>query len=289
MSYSPEYGGFGGRRGDWSPASPFAKSDLDQISFLTTPVELLSNDGKKSVVSHASGFFWDYCEKSYLITNWHVLSGLNVFDASPMNKMGFIPSSIRIYLPEVYESSSIVIRRKPFELPLLAADGSPAWIEHPKMGSQPSDVVAIEVPRLGDVVGRTHLNRYGFDKIVTQVGSDVFICGYPLKSYGQLCPSIWKRGSLASEPNIPVDGQPIFLVDAATTSGMSGSPVLRRVYGPAPVFGDDEKTTMNLDSVVATEFIGVYAGRLQSTELAAVNLGYCWYASIITEILNQRQ
>lgn len=73
------------------------------------------------------------------------------------------------------------------------------------------------------------LNDNIFKPIVTNVGDDCFILGYPLRNYEGLMLPIWKRGSLASETPLGLEGRPIFLVDAATTAGMSGSPIIRRV------------------------------------------------------------
>ena len=69
----------------------------------------------------------------------------------------------------------------------------------------------------------------------------------------------------------------MFLVDAATTAGMSGSPIIRKVT----TFTADNKDIGALQEFSAFELIGVYAGRLQYKELAAVNLGYGWYRTMI--------
>ncbi len=77
----------------------------------------------------------------------------------------------------------------------------------------------------------------------------------------------------------------MFLIDSATTSGMSGSPILRRVS----TFTADNKELGALQEFHALEFIGVYAGRLQSADLAATNLGYGWYQVLIPEVVKQYQ
>jgi hypothetical protein len=60
------------------------------------------------------------------------------------------------------------------------------------------------------------------------VGSDVFILGFPLlPEYSGKFP-IWKRGSIATEYTIPYRDRETFLVDSTTKDGMSGSPVIFR-------------------------------------------------------------
>jgi len=63
------------------------------------------------------------------------------------------------------------------------------------------------------------------------IGMDAFILGFPKGiAHQQLLP-IWKRGSIATEPEIPrEDDLPVFLVDTATREGMSGAPVLLRSF-----------------------------------------------------------
>lgn len=47
----------------------------------------------------------------------------------------------------------------------------------------------------------------------------------------------WTRGAVATEPAAPIDGLPVFLVDARTRPGQSGSPVIGYWIGPR-VLGD---------------------------------------------------
>jgi hypothetical protein len=113
------------------------------------------------------------------------------------------------------------------------------------------------------------------DKIATEAGDSCVILGYPLANYSKSRLPIWKRGSIATDTNMAIDGAPAFLIDAATSSAMSGSPVFRRA-STAPEVHPETKVVSQLHAV---EFIGVYAGRLQSKELGAINVGYCWFAN----------
>lgn len=165
----------------------------------------------------------------------------------------------------------------------------------PQVEGQPIDVWGVPIPDhavFGKDPSRTgfsggpeatcFLNDHDGHRIVTNVGDDCFILGYPLRNYDGLMPPIWKRGSIASETPLGLDGRPVFLIDAATTPGMSGSPIIRKVV----TMTADNKDIGALQEFSYYEMIGIYAGRLDSPDLAAVNLGYGWYRSVIDRALD---
>jgi hypothetical protein len=167
----------------------------------------------------------------------------------------------------------------------LFIDGSPVWLQHPKFDDLCIDLVAIEIPAAclrPSKYASCRLNECKFEKLFHMAGNDLMIVGYPLSSYDGAMLPIWKRGSLATEPLAAVDGKPMFFVDAASTQGMSGSPVVRRVFGPAAM----ADLTIKGDAIVVDEFVGVYAGRLGSKDLERVNLGYAWHGVLVDQIIS---
>ncbi len=109
---------------------------------------------------------------------------------------------------------------------------------------------------------------------------DVFVLGFPIRFFTDILP-IWKRATLSTEYDFPVDGLQKFLIDTATQKGMSGSPViLRQRGGYANTKGD-----MVMGITAATKFLGVYSGRY-TDDLAAVQLGVVWRKELIDEIIN---
>ena len=59
----------------------------------------------------------------------------------------------------------------------------------------------------------------------------LLVLGFPMNlSHEEILP-IWKRASVATEPDIPHDNLPVFLIDTATREGMSGAPVIHRSFG----------------------------------------------------------
>lgn len=173
--------------------------------------------------------------------------------------------------------------RVEISIPLFDRQSRPVWLQHRSFENERSDLALVDVTsKLKKLApGKRFLNEYGFVQMFSYVGMQIFVTGYSLSNFDQWMPATWKSGTLATEPAIPVDDKSMFLVDAATTPGMSGSPIFRRVFGPAAM----ADMSFKLDSIVTTEFVGVYAGRLQSSNLESVNLGYAWYGNLIEEII----
>jgi hypothetical protein len=154
------------------------------------------------------------------------------------------------------------------------------WLEHPVYRSN-LDVVAlpITVPDGGAV--RTINAANTVPKMVLRIGTDVFVLGYPKGMDGGGEFPIWKRASIATEPNINRGGPPHLLIDTATREGMSGAPVIAvadgvyELEGPQPAY--------KLPGRVC-RFLGVYSSRMGSDEMQA-QLGTVWDASLLEIIL----
>jgi hypothetical protein len=67
------------------------------------------------------------------------------------------------------------------------------------------------------------------------------------------------------------EDRPVFLIDATTRGGMSGSPVVLRIYGDYATIGGKSWT----------RFLGVYSGRIHDQ----TEIGRVWRPSVIKEIL----
>lgn len=268
----------------------FAGASFNGLSFCCTPIELMANDGSDTVLHTASGFFWKRNNQPFLITNWHVASGRNALTGE-MGSNGYIPRRIRFYGMSVSAALGIVnIKRIRWTLEWTDDEMAEVLKAPPQVDQQGIDIWGIPIPHEA-VIGRDP-NRTGFTgaetmscfindhlgtRIVTNVGDDCFILGYPLQNYEGLMLPVWKRGSIASETSMGISGRPMFLIDAATTAGMSGSPIVRRVT----TFTAHNQDVGALQENAHYEVIGIYAGRLQSKELAAVNIGYGWYRTMI--------
>jgi hypothetical protein len=106
------------------------------------------------------------------------------------------------------------------------------------------------------------------------------VLGYPFGSPPPGLP-VWKRGSIASEPELAPIGPRYFLIDSASRPGMSGAPVILRSWG-AHV---KENDAVSMIAGAVTRFVGVYSGRLHTKDLLEAQLGMVWPARLISEIV----
>jgi len=274
----------------------FVQAASDTRSLCCTPIELLSKDGTEIVISTATGFFWLHNGQAYLVTNWHVVSGRDPFTGEIINTNGYIPSQFNFYGASTeVRDGSVVIDRKLIRI-TLGPHVEEILEKPPIIAGGPVDLWAMPFPNemvfgrdtnrkgfAGADVVTCFINEGKFQRILTQAGDECVILGYPLRNYeGGMFP-IWKRGSIASDVAFGVGGRPVFLIDAATTPGMSGSPILRR----ATSFTADNRDIGAIQQFYTLDFIGVYAGRLQSAELAQTNIGYGRYQVLIPDVVKQ--
>lgn len=74
---------------------PMPKHNFNILSIGCCCLELLSEDG--TAFGTASGFLWRHAGRLYLITNWHVVSGLHAFNGQHLQN-GRVPKSLRVHV-----------------------------------------------------------------------------------------------------------------------------------------------------------------------------------------------
>jgi hypothetical protein len=112
-----------------------------------------------------------------------------------------------------------------------------------------------------------------------RIGVEVFILGYPFGDSPPAFP-VWKRGSIASDPELVRMSNGYFLVDTASRPGMSGTPVILRSWTNDFVDG----SVRAINDRAETNLIGVYSGRLWA-EKEEAQIGMVWHHSYIREII----
>ena len=103
--------------------------------------------------------------------------------------------------------------------------------------------------------------------MVLRVGQDVFVLGFPLGIMKTGVFPVWKRASIATEPDYPVNDIPCFLLDTATREGMSDAPVLQRVSAY-----DQRDGGSIIAGAPMTQVVGISSGRYVG-ELGEAQLG----------------
>ena len=252
---------------------------LSQASYFVVP------RFENTDLSSATAFFIRREKRLFLITNWHVVSGRNSETNECLSSTCAVPNRLKIRL----HKQSDFIEFEDHEIPLLDEAGAPLWIEHPEHG-RTVDVVAlkVELPQ--------HLLAMDVEKFIEpmnestkeSVTDDVFILGYPFGlSAGGIFP-IWKRATIASEPAVDIANLPKMLVDTASRSGMSGSPVMlfqRRQM--TLVKSSSENPDLKQFSRHRMKLIGVYSGRIGADDPESkAQLGIVWKGRVINQIIN---
>jgi Trypsin-like peptidase domain len=244
---------------------------IDQYSLATVPLEMLFNNTSLSI---GTGFLWSIDNQFFLITNWHNLSGRDPFTGKHLSKTAAAPNELRIW----WNTKGKLGEKFAAVHDIRDAQGAPLWWIHPTHGNK-VDVVALPVAKHPNA-NMYPINSMPTSPLVIQIGMDVFVLGYPF-GIGPAGLPIWKRGSIASEPDLAAAGQLHILVDTASRPGMSGSPVIRRSWGTHMLEGGN----ISMGAGTATKFAGVYSGRLASTDPLDAQLGLTWPASLVAEIV----
>ena len=116
------------------------------------------------------------------------------------------------------------------------------------------------------------------------VTEELFIPGYPHNIQDYYAEPVWKRATIASSVQTGWNREPKFLIDSASKSGMSGSPVL--FYSPNGSLRINN-FTYNFDQEIAI-LAGIYVGRLSVEGEADPQIGTVWNQSVINEIIQTK-
>lgn len=232
---------------------------IDQYSVATVPLEMRFG---QTPLSLGTGFVWHIAGRYFLVTNWHNVSGRDPFTQKHISKTAAEPDRVCIW----WNQKNALGNKFAEEIPIKSPGGKPLWLVHPQRGNQ-VDVIALPVdpPTQAEMYP---INQMPSEKLLLQVGMDVFILGYPF-GIGPGGLPIWKRGSIASEPEILDSARPVILVDSASRPGMSGSPVIRRSWNTHAMENGD---TM-MGTGTATKLVGIYSGRLATSDPNDPQLG----------------
>lgn len=254
-------------------------SRVDYWSYTSVPIEV---DRNGNPLSQGTAFFYRYGEITYLVTAWHVLSGRHYQTGQSLSKTGAWPTHVTVW----WNSKEKLGLKFSQRLPLHDAEGSPRWFEI-KQESSWIDVAILPV----DVPGGAEsypVNRLPQFPTPHGMGGDLFILGFPLPNQPLKLP-IWKRASLSSEPVIPESMQPFQLVDTASRKGMSGSPVIQRIYHD---FGMEygypdvlSRRMINPGHHGKTSFCGLYSGRFKGPSEEDIQLGIVWPVQWIVRLI----
>lgn len=230
---------------------------------------------------HATGFFYNSEETTYLVTNKHVID----------REDGENPDSMRIFT-----RSEDSFNREYHDLSLSHGEGSD-WFSHPL--SAAIDVIIIPLDMTLDSVNHrigiyderppeTGSLAFNEDSILSEKGRVLAgdrsqIVGYPGHYVDQEFDFPVTRNAIVSSLyGMPYNGEPAFLTDARMHPGTSGSPVVAGpvtliVHGGIDLWGPGYK------------LLGVHSATLRQPlveeEQGKLDLNKAWYAELIEDII----
>jgi hypothetical protein len=285
------------------------------LSYTTTNLQVFRDSYK---LANATGFVVKLGQIYALVTNWHVLSGINPATGNCLSKTGALPNRIECHVTVCRklegEPEGEALHFKPLAIDLLQGD-RPIWIDENSSVAQ-NDYAAIKIshylPELEDrdvslrsiLAGRVVVRpqkeiqipadsvRMHIDDVKSlypAVGSEVFVLGYPSGIAHRGVFPIWKRGSIASEPQAEVElngieYKNVFYIDALTKAGMSGAPVIWLPQAGDYLYTEDGGRVRVVES--EPYIIGVYAGREGITqEEYELSLGRVWKIGAVERLL----
>ncbi len=240
---------------------------------------LLAPHYGKQALSTATGFIVEGEDgRRWLITNWHVVSGLDPRTGRPLSKSGEVPDRLRI-LHNLEASLGRWTWRIEF---LFDRDGDPRWLEHPEHG-RAFDVVALELTDTATV----EFFPYDLDGAGLPGGAEIdagrvaqplSIVGFPFSLAGGGGFAIWSQGTVATEALIDFEDKPCFLIDSRTRPGQSGSPVI--FYADGGTVRTADGGTVAVGAPIEL-LLGVYSGRINDQS----DLGFVWRRVGIKEVV----
>ena len=248
---------------------------VDYFSLSAIPVRLFR--GTTSFDCYATAFVWRRRDKHYLVTSWHVVTGRDAVTGQRLFDHGGEPDRLQA----LFRPYPNIIDTIPVEIALRGAEDKPLWLFHP-VHRRLVDVVAIPIDDRpnGAMLRPVNAREQLTPELSIQVAMDLYVLGYP---FGDDPPSlpVWKRASMASEPDLVRLAQLYYLVDTASRPGMSGGPVIRRSYGTHLTTSGPSITT-----APATKFLGIYSGRIYTDDQRDLQLARVFPESLLVEIID---
>lgn len=189
---------------------------IESLLLTCVPVQTFSQD---TVLTNASGFFFERDDKLFLVTSRHVLID---------KPSGHFPDRIEI---EIHTDAANLALSTKFSIPLYQ-NGKSIWRQGIDRAGD-VDVAAIEVER-GALPGTAAFCAFSpayFHNNVeaVEIGSPMLIVGFPLGFHDTLHHLPVARDAInASSFSLRFQGNGYFLTDGRTHRGMSGAPVVMR-------------------------------------------------------------
>ncbi|MCG7532553.1 serine protease [Psychrobium sp. MM17-31] len=284
-------------------------NDLSRITVYIESYAINRNNGEWCKRANATGFFVKTENKILLVTNWHVVTGLD--PNNPQKNRGrSVPEVLKI---TVISKDNMITE---LSLPLYNKELEPLWREHPERNTV--DLIVLPISMTLDKYFHIFdiFSELDSHSLTPLVGKDVFILGYPFDKdslkesfddFDHYFLPIWKRGSIASEPSALISDK-VILIDSLTRAGMSGSPVvlsedvsimvartkrgqdvLKRIdEGDVLAITESTPEDIGYEQRQKYSILGVYSGVVGTTKLQELALGKCWHIDVLQNLIENQ-
>jgi len=251
---------------------------MQKFSLAVAKIEMFRQGESLIFGATGTGFFYKSDNETFLVTNWHNVTGVNPLTGKALHAQGLLPNLLRVYYKQWADMTKTVIRSQHLDLPLYHND-TPVWFEHSTRSNVDVVAIPLSLNDFGDFANE-HINTVDQEMgLEVCAGMDCFILGFPEGMIGAANTPIWKRGSIASEPY----QQHPYLVDSATRKGMSGAPVIARHTG---IFGKKGEVLDGSEIIGTVEkFVAIYSGRI-GDDCLGYQLGRAWQSNVLDDILS---
>ena len=259
-------------------------------------------------LSTGSGVFYKKDDKYYVVTAWHNATGRhtetldfldkkyssvpdNIIISFKMHIFGGI-SNMSVVIP-LYDDNNALFYVHPDNWPRVDVIAIPfnLFAEHTTVGyidgKRESFLISLSdnsgkctIRAIQEYLAPKDLTKKWLETV--DVTEEVYIPSYPHNITDYYYNPVWKRATIASDPKIKWKEERKFLIDSASSSGMSG----------ASVFYYNTQGVVNIGSGryhlnrPAAIHAGVYVGRIGVTDKADPKVGTVWHTSVIDEIID---
>ncbi|HHX4019047.1 MULTISPECIES: hypothetical protein [Klebsiella] len=278
------------------------------MSDLSSAIVHLTMRFNEQTLSTGSGVFYKRAGQYYVVTAWHNVSGRHTDSMECLDqKNNAVPNNIlvsfkyhifgqvtvrNIRLP-LYDDTKALYHIHPDNLPRVDVVAIPFDVNglHTSVGYSGYEKMEFEYSLFDEEDNLTihAIQQYLVDDVLAKrwmnsanVTDEVFIPGYPHNITDQFYNPVWKRATIATNPAFQWQNARKFLIDSASSSGMSGASVFYyNNAGDVNILGHH----INVGRIAAIH-AGIYVGRVGVTEKADPQVGIVWHASVIDEIID---
>ena len=232
-----------------------------------------------------TAFFFQFKGNTHLVTTWHNITGRNPKNKETLSEVGNIPDNIVLGIPSVKNPDENPKQLQwTWKIINLYEDDDhniPVWYQHPEHNER-IDIATMPLSELeATALKPANDQSLDLDNIRLYPSLDVYVLGFPRGMSGGAHFPIWKRGNIATEPDIDIDKLPKIYIDTATREGMSGSPVYAQEVG---YWIPEGGTSANAVIGKGRRFLGIYSGRVGDDSFLA-QLGIVWKERAIIEVI----